>query len=886
MKLLLVLLTINLTCFGQNHSNSGHTISSNASYSIDKRKDIYGLIHFSKLPTLEELTSKNVNVLNFVNNSTLYVSFNSNLALQSLTNFISFEELNVDYKIQKQVNSFIHSTSKAKMSILIYLPSNFHQMDTDRFIIDNKINVIVNNSLPPFIIAAELDKESLENIAKDKLVSWITEAPSSIKTNKPFHLCLGANTNYGYKAEFATNIISDEKFLAQNQGWDGAGQNCHDLRYHFKNGTPDISGNDERIAVIDAINTWQKYVSVNFTEITTSGQPNCIDISWEPISHGDVDFGPTTLAHAFYNPNGDIHFNETKTWKLSQSTGVGIDLYSIALHELGHSLGLDHSSLSQAVMYAYYDGTAYTGLNQDDIDGIRSIYQYRSADENNWDKIFIGDVTGASSNKEVVLVNTSYVQGAIRVDDLITGNNLSTYNHCGFQGWMDNTDKMFLADANGDGKKDLVLVNTDYSQGAILVIDLTTGFNLSSLNYNAISPSLNGWMDAADNMFIGDVNGDNIEELILVNTSYTGGAIRSINLITGSSISFLNHGINPNYNGWMDSGDKMLIGDMNNDNKTDLILINTSYTGGAVRTVDMITGANIGLISHSISPNFIGWMDATDKVAIVDVNNDGSDELVLVNTNYSGGAVRSLNTITAASVSWLNHGSFSGWMDACDRLFAADANNDGREDLILVNTGYTGGAIRAVDFTNGLNISFLNHGTYGGWMDGTDRMFCEDVNSNGVAELILVNTGYSGGAIRSLSILNGVNLSVINHDGRYIGWMDENSIDQNCNNSAVFKSNELEESHQTFDIAGTKENQNFTVFPNPASNEINIQINNNSDANYSFFISDLNGRRVLDISNLESKINKFDVSFLQSGLYIVHITEGETIEEFKIQIQR
>ena len=129
-------------------------------------------------------------------------------------------------------------------------------------------------------------------------------------------------------------------------------------------------------------------------------------------------------------------------------------------------------------------------------------------------------------------------------------------------------------------------------------------------------------------------------------------------------------------------------------------------------------------------------------------------------------------------------------------------------------------------------------------------------------------------------------ITVINHDGRYIGWMDENSIDQNCNNSAVFKSNELEESHQTFDIAGTKENQNFTVFPNPASNEINIQINNNSDANYSFFISDLNGRRVLDISNLESKINKFDVSFLQSGLYIVHITEGETIEEFKIQIQR
>ncbi len=278
-------------------------------------------------------------------------------------------------------------------------------------------------------------------------------------------------------AEFSSNIEGSEKYLAATQGWEGAGQNCHNLNYHFKNGTPDITGNDERIAVLNAINTWQKYVSINFYEISTAGQPNCIDISWEPISHGDGNnFGPSTLAHAYYNNNGDIHFNETYTWCLQSATG-GTDLYSVALHELGHSLGLNHSSLSTAVMYASYNGVPVTDLSQDDIDGIRSIYKYRSAGTNTWDKTFVGNVTKEGSNKQIVMVNTDYVQGAIRVDDLISGANLHWYYHCNFQGWMDNTDKMFLADANGDGKKDLILVNTDYAQGAIRVINLSNGLD-------------------------------------------------------------------------------------------------------------------------------------------------------------------------------------------------------------------------------------------------------------------------------------------------------------------------------------------------------------------------------------------------------------------------
>jgi hypothetical protein len=42
-------------------------------------------------------------------------------------------------------------------------------------------------------------------------------------------------------------------------------------------------------------------------------------------------------------------------------------------HELGHAVGLGHSSDASAVMYAYYGG-ARCALTQDDINGILSLY--------------------------------------------------------------------------------------------------------------------------------------------------------------------------------------------------------------------------------------------------------------------------------------------------------------------------------------------------------------------------------------------------------------------------------------------------------------------------------------------------------------------------------
>lgn len=83
------------------------------------------------------------------------------------------------------------------------------------------------------------------------------------------------------------------------------------------------------------------------------------------------------LAHAFFpNSNNtpvEIHMDEDEDWKYN---GTGqTDFLAVLIHEIGHTLGIEHSSDKNAIMYAYYNG--YTRLNNDDINAVQSLYGRR-----------------------------------------------------------------------------------------------------------------------------------------------------------------------------------------------------------------------------------------------------------------------------------------------------------------------------------------------------------------------------------------------------------------------------------------------------------------------------------------------------------------------------
>ncbi len=73
----------------------------------------------------------------------------------------------------------------------------------------------------------------------------------------------------------------------------------------------------------------------------------------------------------------DIMFNPSTQFSIDAATPANrIDLQSVATHEIGHFLGLDHTSLLSSVMFpTLTDGASYARtLSADDIAGISTIY--------------------------------------------------------------------------------------------------------------------------------------------------------------------------------------------------------------------------------------------------------------------------------------------------------------------------------------------------------------------------------------------------------------------------------------------------------------------------------------------------------------------------------
>jgi hypothetical protein len=70
-----------------------------------------------------------------------------------------------------------------------------------------------------------------------------------------------------------------------------------------------------------------------------------------------------------------MHFDDAELWALAAGARQ-FDTETVALHEIGHLLGLDHSTVPRSVMFPTYGG-ARRALSQDDIAGIRSLYGRR-----------------------------------------------------------------------------------------------------------------------------------------------------------------------------------------------------------------------------------------------------------------------------------------------------------------------------------------------------------------------------------------------------------------------------------------------------------------------------------------------------------------------------
>ncbi|MFO0684939.1 MAG: matrixin family metalloprotease [Sandaracinus sp.] len=177
-------------------------------------------------------------------------------------------------------------------------------------------------------------------------------------------------------------------YVREQSNWN---PNALPITYYINQATiPSTLGTDAGIAALDggfaswsapSCTTWRTTDAGNTTTSANTNDRRNVQLwisgSW-PAELGSVNsvIGVTTpvWSSGGYFIDADIRYNNVGFRWTTTGSGGSVDAQSIATHEEGHFLGLDHSASATAVMYASYSGGLKRTLTSDDQNGVCAIY--------------------------------------------------------------------------------------------------------------------------------------------------------------------------------------------------------------------------------------------------------------------------------------------------------------------------------------------------------------------------------------------------------------------------------------------------------------------------------------------------------------------------------
>ncbi|KAK6644658.1 hypothetical protein RUM43_000926 [Polyplax serrata] len=147
----------------------------------------------------------------------------------------------------------------------------------------------------------------------------------------------------------------------------------HDLSYDILDYSESgrLSKEDIDYSIEISFKHWSDFCSLTFTPM--KDDPDFV-IGWYNRSHDcyqPFDGPGGILAHALAPESGEVHFDDEEPWTIFRCTD-DVHLEQTATHELGHALGLAHTTVMDAIMAPIYRADrADMTLHDDDIKGIQ-----------------------------------------------------------------------------------------------------------------------------------------------------------------------------------------------------------------------------------------------------------------------------------------------------------------------------------------------------------------------------------------------------------------------------------------------------------------------------------------------------------------------------------
>ncbi|KAM8797314.1 matrix metalloproteinase-28 [Eudromia elegans] len=148
------------------------------------------------------------------------------------------------------------------------------------------------------------------------------------------------------------------------------------LTYRVVNRPPYLPPHEVRAAVRAAFELWSNVSALLFWEARDGAAD--IRLAFFQGDHNDglsnaFDGPGGALAHAFFPRRGEAHFDSDERWSLR--SGKGRNLFVVVAHEVGHTLGLEHSPVKSALMSPYYKKLSKDFvLSWDDVLAIQNLY--------------------------------------------------------------------------------------------------------------------------------------------------------------------------------------------------------------------------------------------------------------------------------------------------------------------------------------------------------------------------------------------------------------------------------------------------------------------------------------------------------------------------------